>query len=125
MRFGYWNYVTLGPWSQWAAEAAECAADQGRYWEYHELLFKSQATDPGYAFDKNGLKMYASTLGLDIPLFSDCLDSGKYASLMQADTQKAASFGVRNTPMFLINGRPLIGDQPFEVFQQFIDPLLQ
>jgi len=125
VRFGYWNFAFLGPESTWAAEAAECAADQDKFWEYHDRLYSSQSGENQGAFNKDNLKKFAGDLGLDTEAFNECFDSGKYTQLIQDDSSAASSLGVRSTPTFLINGQPLIGAQPFENFQQTIDSLLK
>ena len=121
MRFGYHHFVFLGPESRWAGEASECAADQDAFWEYYDRLFDSQSGENGGAFNKENLKRFAAELGLDTTTFNDCLDSGKYTSIVEAETRAAQSLGIRSTPSFLINGKPLIGAQAFEVFKQTID----
>jgi len=125
VRFGYFNFAFLGAESTWAAEAAECASDQNKYWEYHDKLYASQAGENQGAFSKDNLKKFAAALGLDTQTFNQCLDSGKYTSLIQADTQASSAFGVQSTPTLLINGQSVVGAQPFAVFQQTIDPLLK
>jgi protein-disulfide isomerase len=116
VRFGYQHFAFLGPDSQMAAEASECAAEQGAFWEYHDLLFGGQA-----GVNTEGLSRFADELGLDVEAFDDCLSSGKYASLVRGETASAQSLGVTGTPSFLVNGRPLVGAQPFEVFEQIIE----
>jgi protein-disulfide isomerase len=111
----------LGPESQWSAEASECAAEQDAFWAYHDLLFERHGGENRGAFNKDNLKGFAAELGLDIEAFNTCLDSGKYASLVQTETASIQSLGVRGTPAFLINGQPLVGAQPFEAFQQVIE----
>jgi protein-disulfide isomerase len=111
----------LGEESIWAAEAAECAADQDKFWEYHDKLFDSQNGENQGAFAKENLKMFAAEIGLDSGEFNECLDSGKHTQLVQADTALAQQIGVQSTPSFLVNGTPLIGAVPFEEFQKVID----
>ncbi len=125
VRFGYFNFAFLGQESNWSAEAAECASDQNKFWEYHDMLYSSQSGENQGAFNKDNLKKFAEDLGLDTSAFNDCFDSGKYTQLIQEESSTASSIGVRSTPTFLINGQPLVGAQPFEVFQQTIDPLLK
>lgn len=125
MRVGYWNFAFLGPESTWSAEAAECAADQDQFWVYHDKLYESQAGENQGAFNKDNLKRFAEEIGLDTQAFNECLDSGKYTSLIQEDTQAASSLGVQSTPTFLVNGQPLIGAQSFEVFQKAIESFLK
>ncbi len=121
VRFGYQHFAFLGPESQWAAEASECAADQDAFWPYHDLLFERQSGENRGAFSKDNLKQFAAELGLDTTTFNTCLDSGKYTSLVRTESATVQSLGVRGTPAFLVNGRPLVGAQPFEVFQQIVE----
>jgi protein-disulfide isomerase len=107
----------LGDESIWAAEASECANDQGKFWEYHDLLFQSQNGENQGAFNKDNLKGFAAKLGLDTAKFNECLDSGKYTAQVQSDSDAGSQLGVRSTPTFVVNGQPLVGAQPFETFQ--------
>ena len=125
VRFAYFNFAFLGPESQWAAEAAECASDQNKFWEYHDKLYATQSGENQGAFSKDNLKTFADELGLDTSAFDACLDSGKYTQLVQDDSSLASSIGVRSTPTFLINGQAVVGAQPLDVFQQTIDSLLK
>ena len=125
VRFAYFNFAFLGPESNWAAEAAECAADQNKFWEYHDKLYDSQSGENQGAFNKDNLKKFAEELGLDTSAFNECLDSGKYTQLIQDESSMASSIGVRSTPTFLINGQAVVGAQPYEIFQQTIDALLK
>ena len=125
VRFGYFGFAFLGQESNWAAEAAECAADQNKFWEYHDTLYSSQSGENQGAFNKDNLKKIAEGLGLDTSAFNECFDSGKYKQLIQDDSNAASSLGVRSTPTFLINGQAIVGAQPFEIFQQTIDSLLK
>jgi protein-disulfide isomerase len=120
-RFVYWNFAFLGDESKLAAEAAECAADQNKYWEYHDKLFASQNGENQGAFSKDNLKKFAADLGLDSAAFDACLDSGKYTQQIASDTTMAQQIGVQSTPSFLVNGTPLVGAQPIEKFEQLIN----
>ena len=124
MRLGYVHFAFLGPESQWAGEASECAADQNAFWEYHDFLFDSQSGENQGAFNKDNLKAFAGQLGLETQAFNECLDSGKYTELVRQETAWAQSLGVQSTPTFVLNGQGIVGAQPFEVFQQAIDALL-
>ncbi len=105
--------------AQKAAEASECADDQGKFWEYHDLVFENQS-----AIDVASLKGYAAELGLDTDTFNECLDGGKQSSEVEKDSQDAQAAGVSGTPAFFINGEFVSGAQPFSVFQQVIDAAL-
>ena len=106
----------LHPAAPKAHEAARCAADQGKFWEYHDLLFeKSPRQAP------EDLKQYAKDLKLDPSPFGQCLDSGKYQAAVNQDVEEGARLGVTATPTFFINGRQLVGAQPVTAFQKLID----
>ncbi len=105
----------------WAAEAAECANDQGKFWEYHDKLFASQKGENQGTFAKDNLKKFAADLGLDTTKFNTCLDSDQYSSVVTGDTQMAGSLGVQSTPTFLVNTEGVVGAQPFATFSQIID----
>jgi len=102
--------------AQKAAEAAECAGEQGKYWEMHDLLF-AQGVQGGVA----GFKQYAKTLGLNTAKFDTCLDSGAMAGEVQKDMADGAAVGIQGTPGFIVNGKLVSGAQPFAVFKQVID----
>jgi protein-disulfide isomerase len=102
-----------------AALAAECAHDQGKFWEYHDLIFANQG-----ALDNTSLKAYAAEVGLDEADFDECFTSQKHLEEVQADYQDGISYGVTGTPAFFVNGRRIVGAQPFPVFQQAIEQAL-
>lgn len=106
--------------AQKAAEAASCANDQGKFWEYHDKLFANQR-----ALSPENLKQYATELGLDVDAFGACLDSGSFARDIRADVNDGKRVGVTGTPAFFINGRFLSGAQPFAKFQSIIDAELE
>lgn len=101
--------------AQPAALAALCAKDQGKFWEYHDTLFENQES-----LKVTDLKKYAADLGLKTQDFNGCLDNKKYQNQIQADLNEGNRVGVRGTPAFFINGRPLSGAQPLENFQAMI-----
>lgn len=109
VRFVSRNLPFLGPESFLAAEAAECAADQGRYWAYRTLLFQRWQGENVGAYRPENLKRLASELGLDRGKFDACLDSGKYREAVLAEVREGNALGVRATPTFFINGRPIEG----------------
>lgn len=108
--------LSFHQYAQKAAEASECANEQGKFWEYHNKLYENQA-----ALDVDSLKKYAKDLGLDSSKFDQCLDSGKMASEVQKDFTDGQSYGVSGTPSFFINGIELVGAQPYSAFQQLIE----
>jgi protein-disulfide isomerase len=121
LRFGYIHFTFLGQESQWAAEASECANDQNAFWAYHDYLFAHQSGENLGVFNKDNLKKFAVTLNLNAEQFNQCLDSGKYTDLVKSQTSMAQNLGVSSTPTMVINGKVLLGAQPFATFQQVID----
>lgn len=103
-----------------ASEAAQCAADQGKFWPMHDLLFSDKSK-----LDVVDLKAAAKTLGLDVAVFDKCLDSDKHAARIEADLTEGKKLGVTGTPTFFINGIRIVGAQPFEKFKEVIDEELK
>ncbi len=103
-----------------AAEAAACAAEQGKFWEYHDRLFADQSK-----LSQADLKQDAAALGLDTAKFDSCVDSHKLKSTVDTDLQAGQEAGVDGTPAFFINGRMISGAQTFEVFKRVIDEELE
>lgn len=104
-----------------ASIAAECAKEQGKFWEMHDKIYAGQNK---WSNNKNAaetFKIYASELNLGMRQFNDCSDSGKYANEVLKDLQDGIRVGVGGTPTFFINGIPVRGAQPFEVFRQIIE----
>jgi protein-disulfide isomerase len=108
--------TSIHPQAFKAAEAAQCAREQGKFWEYHDRLFANQQ-----ALQVEALKQYAAQLGLDAGKFDACVDSAKYAERVQAQMQVGTDLGVNSTPAVFVNGRLLSGAQPYETFAQVID----
>ena len=126
VRLVYWDFTWPNhPEAIMSAIAAECAADQGKYWEYHDKLFRSQAKGGSdvVRFKARDLQRWATEIGLAAAPFNACLDSAKYKDKVAA-TQAygaVAGVGVDGTPAFFIGGRRVVGAQPFAVFQQAIE----
>jgi protein-disulfide isomerase len=106
--------------SQNAAVASECARDQGKFWEYHDLLFNN--------FGKVGLsslQSYAGSLGLDMDQFNLCLSSGEKLQKVQDDFNDGREFPIKGTPTFIVNDAVLTGAYSFDEFKPLIDLELQ
>ena len=103
-----------------AAEAGQCANEQGQFWPYHDRLFANQQR-----LSAADLKQHAADLRLDAARFAACLDSHKYATLIDAEIKAGNDAGVNGTPAFFINGRVLSGAQPFTAFKRIIDDELE
>jgi protein-disulfide isomerase len=99
-----------------AGEAAHCAGDQGKYWDYHDRLFANQQQ-----LQPEDLKKHAADLGLDAAAFNACLDSSKYGERVRDGVAQGTRLGVNSTPTIYINGRMLSGAQPYETFVSVID----
>ena len=99
-----------------AGEAAECAGEQDKYYEMHDLLFEN-----GVSGGVDSYKTFAGQIGLDQAKFDECLDSGAMASEVQKDFADGSAYGVQGTPAFFVNGKLISGAQPFPVFQQAIE----
>jgi protein-disulfide isomerase len=102
-----------------AAEASMAANEQGKFWEYHDKLFQHQQQ-----LDRPSLEKYAQEMGLNMSKFKAALDSGKYRKLVEDDARLAGQIGASGTPTFYVNGKQLVGAQPFTAFQPLIDEAL-
>jgi protein-disulfide isomerase len=115
--FKHFPIASIHPDAERAANAAECAHEQGKFWEYHDTLFSNQDDLSRAALIKD-----ATTAGItDMTTFTQCVDSGKYAATVQADEAQGISIGVNGTPSFFINGMALVGAQPYAVFKSALD----
>lgn len=123
VRFTYRNFAFLGAESRWAAEAAECAADEGLFWELHDLLYASQAGENTGAFAKTKLKSMGQSLGLGAT-FAACIDSGKHEAAIRTEALEGQALGVRATPTLFINGREVRGAVSIDQLRAIVDPLL-
>ena len=99
-----------------AAQAAACAYQGGKFWPYHDLLFRNQT-----ALAEDDLTKYAREVGLEEGTFVSCLQDGRSTSLIDKDIADAEAAGVNGTPAFFINGRPLSGAQPYDAFKDAIE----
>jgi len=127
----FMNFVTHGPDSLTAAMAAQCAKDQGKFWNFYDLLYKNQGPENSGWAGANNLKKFASQIsGIDKQKFNSCLDSSKYKSIAGRDTALAISSGFQGTPTFVIEkadgskAERLLGAYPFPSFQAIIDKKL-
>lgn len=103
-----------------AALAARCAAAQGVFWEYHDLLYLAVPD-----FSRDDLVRYAGRLSLDREAFTTCLDTRQFREQVEADVREGRALNLRGTPTFLVNGKPLVGAQPIEAFREAIRDALR
>ena len=106
----------IHPQARPAAEAARCANEQGKFWDYHDKLYSN-----GSKLSAEELKSTAKEVGLDVEGFEKCFASGKFRGAVQKDLLEGAQLGLNGTPAFFINGRELTGAQPLEAFTAIID----
>jgi protein-disulfide isomerase len=117
----YHNFPIIGPESQTAAQAAECAGDQNKFWAYANYLFTHQNGENTGAFSPDALKGFAAQLGLNQSAFNSCLDSGKYSALVHQQAVEGQQRGVNVTPTFFINGQKFEGALPYNQMAAIID----
>lgn len=131
VRMVFRNFPFLGPESTAAAEAADCANDQGKFWPYHEALYQAKVDDEnkgggendGY-FTRALFLSLAQNVGLNIATFTGCIDNNTDANLVTQEKAAATAAGVNATPTFFVNGTQVLGAQPYSAFQSAIDAAL-
>lgn len=111
--------LSFHQYAQKAAEASECAFAQGKFEEYHDMLFENQD-----ALTLDDLKGYAATLGMDTETFNTCLDSGEMTAEVEGDITSGSEHGVTGTPAFIINGEKIVGARPYADFETAIEEAL-
>lgn len=118
VRFVFKNFPlnSIHPDADPAAQAAECAREQGMFWEYHDLLFGGTQ-----GLGQAAYEAYAEQLGLDVAALNACLEEGRYAEAVNQDLALGQQLGVSSTPTFFINGIALVGAYPFDTFASIID----
>ena len=117
LRLEWRDFPYLGQESANAALAARAAQDQGKFWEYHDLLYENQSG----GFSDERLIELAREAGLDVEKFEEDLASGRFEGSVVEDFQEGQQRGITGTPTFVINGRVLAGLQPLEVYEDAIE----
>ncbi len=120
--FRYFPFI--GPESFRAAEAAACAAEQGKFWEYQYTVFANQRGENQGWFTDSRLTDFARSVGADVGRFQACLSSGRYSRFIAASADQARQRGVRSTPTVVINGRVFEGLHDFGAYDRYIGQLL-
>ncbi len=126
VRFEYHHFIVIdqnvgGVESRHAAEASECASDQGSFWDYFNMLFANQQTEGSGAFSDDRLKTMAANLGLDTTKFNTCFDGHRFAQQVTADEGLAVSFHLNSTPSILINNSLIANPLDYASIQAAID----
>lgn len=124
LRIEWRDLPLLGPESRNAAAAARAAAAQGRFWEYHDMLYAEERRVNSGTLDDDALRAIAERIGLDLARFDADRTSTAVLDAIARDEQEATRLGITGTPAFIVGGLPVIGAQPYEVFQQAIDEAL-
>ncbi len=124
VKFAYRDFAFLGQESNDSANAARCANEQGKFWEFHDKLFSSQSGENQGAFAKDKLKQFGKEVGLDAAKFNDCVDQNKYAKDVQADTDAGRTAGVTGTPAVFVNGKQISGAVPYSTVKAEIEAAL-
>lgn len=124
VRFVFRHMPFIGDESRWAAEAAECANEQGRFWDYHDELFAEQAGENEGAFGPDNLKRFAADLNLNPEQFNQCLDSGQYRDKVQQEMSKGQRLGVTSTPTLFVNGQLIRQGTDYQVLRTAIEAAL-
>ena len=119
IRFVWRDYPVITSLSPRAAEAGQCANEQGKFWEFHDAVYGNNG-----AIEAGNLKAYAGAIGLNMGLFDECVTSRRYRERVNAEQTEAFNYGYNAAPFFLVNNHVLIGAQPLTVFSGVIDPLL-
>ncbi len=124
VRFVFRSFQFIGEESQWAAEASECANEQGKFWEFYEKLYSEQSGENAGAFAKVNLEGFAAELGLQTDQFNQCLASGKYTEKVKSETLEAQNLGLRGTPSLLVNGEIVESGSQYDILSQSIKEVL-
>ena len=119
VQFVWKDFAVITAQSPKAAEAGQCAFDQGMFWEYHDVLYEHAP-----AISVSDLKNYARQIGLDTKQFNQCLDSGQYKDMIDQYRIEAGRLGLRGTPSFLVNGQRLAGPPMYETLKSILDEAL-
>jgi protein-disulfide isomerase len=122
VKFAFRNFAFLGPSSTVAADAAECANDQGKFWDFYNYLYKNQPAETDTSmYNTDTLTQAAVSLGMDDSTFRTCLDNKTDDAKQAKDMADGQAAGVSGTPTFFINGTSVVGAQPYSAIKAIID----
>ncbi len=126
IKFVYQDFAFLGPDSNTLAEGSHCAADQNKFWQYHDYIFSHQQQEnTGWATQDKVEALAQNISGLNSSQFNQCLNSGKYKQEVLDETAAGRQYGVTGTPTVFVNGTAIVGAQPATAFEQAIDAALK
>ncbi len=121
LRLEWKDFPYQGRESVTAALAARAAQAQGRFWEYHDLIYANQSSGNSGGYSEERLAALAEDAGLDPQRFEKDLREARYEDVVQADFREGQDLGISGTPTFFINGRVLVGLQPLATFEEAIE----
>lgn len=122
VKFAFRNFAFLGPASTVAADASECANDQGKFWDFYDYLYKNQPPESDTSmYNTDTLTQAAVGLGMNDSQFRSCLDNKTDDAKASADLAAGQKAGVSGTPTFFINGMPIVGACPYSTIQGAIN----
>ena len=121
LRLEWKDFPYQGRESVDAALAARAAQAQGKFWEYHDLIYANQSSGNSGGYTEESLTALAEEAGLDVDRFEKDLESARYEAVVQADFEEGQGLGISGTPTFFINGRVLVGLQPLSTFEEAIE----
>lgn len=118
------DFAVLGEDSVRAAHAARCANEQNNFWQYHDLLYSAKSQDQAVTFSDERLRIFAVDLGLNIDAYDSCMLSRRYMDLIKADQQEGRDKGVQGVPTLFVDGKKIVGAQPYAIFERAIKEAL-
>jgi protein-disulfide isomerase len=121
LRLEWKDFPYQGRESVTAALAARAAQAQGRFWEYHDLIYENQSSGNSGGYNEESLTALAEKAGLDVDRFREDLKGARYDDVVQADFREGQDLGISGTPTFFINDRALVGLQPLATFEEAIE----
>ena len=121
LRIEWKDFPYQGRESVTAALAARAAQAQGRFWEYHDLVYANQSSGNSGGYNEESLTALAEEAGLDVDRFRRDLESARYDNVVQADFEEGQGLGISGTPTVFINGRVLVGLQPLATFEEAVE----
>ena len=121
LRLEWKDFPYQGRESVTAALAARAAQAQGRFWEYHDLIYENQSSGNSGGYNEENLTALAEEAGLDVDRFREDLKGARYDEVVQADFREGQDLGISGTPTFFINDRALVGLQPLATFEEAIE----
>lgn len=119
IRFVWRDYAVITLLSPAAAEAGQCANDQGKFWEFHDAVYGN-----GGAITASDLNAYAAKIGLNMNQFNECISTHRYHDRVLAEQTEAFTYGYNGAPFFLVNKQLVVGPQSLSFFSSLIDPIL-